>query len=190
MWDNQFTCWPSCFRSSGKTALECGNLGNWSPCEPFQALRSTLREDYTALLFHANRTQSLWISSFSFAFRIWTNYTINGWNHTNHSLMTMSMCFFQCHSRYFSYSFLVSTSTQSWRSEGPQGSRLGLWGHHLWFKREEKTPEMGGFSRDFTGEMFDFQRYFDVFCNVLLQNRWLGFSQKIGRSEGSMIFFE
>ena len=137
MWDNQFTCWPSCFRSSGKTALECGNLGNWSPCEPFQALRSTLREDYTALLFHANRTQSLWISSFSFAFRIWTNYTINGWNHINHSLMTMSMCFFQCHS---SYSFLVSTSTQSWRSEGPQGPAFGdtIFGSN----GKKKSPEM------------------------------------------------
>ena len=29
MWDNQFTCWPSWFRSSGKTAL-VGNLENWS----------------------------------------------------------------------------------------------------------------------------------------------------------------
>ena len=61
-------------------------------------------------------------------------------------------CFFLCHS---SYSFLVSTSTQSWRSEGPQGSAFG---DTIFGSNGKKNLQKCGFSRDFTGEMFDFQR--------------------------------
>ena len=49
--------------------------------------------------------------------------------------------------------------------------RPGLWGHHLWFKREEKNLQKCGFSRDFTGEMFDFQRclgFFLFFASKLM----------------------
>ena len=97
----------------------------------------------------------------------------------NHSLM--SICrFFLCHSRYFSYSFLVSTSTQSWRSEGPQGPKARPLGTPSLVQTGKKISRNGVFCQDFTREMFDFQRCLSlfVFFYFLLQNRWLGFPQK------------
>ena len=72
-----------------------------------------------------------------------------------------------------SYSFLVSTSTQSWRSEGPQGSALGdtIFGSNG-KKNISRNVVFPCFSRDFTGETFDFQRclsllkFVYVFCFI------------------------
>ena len=109
--------------------------------------------------------------------------------HINHSLM--SICrFFLCHSRYFSYSFLISTSTQSWRSEEPQGPKARPLGTPSLVQTGKKISRNCGFCKDFTREMLDFQRCLCFLFYFLLQNRWLGFPQKNGRSQGSMIFFE
>ena len=104
--------------------------------------------------------------------------------HINHSLMTICR-FFQCHSRYFSYSFLVSTSTQSWRSEGPQGPKARPLGTPSLVQTGRKIsrnvvfPETSPEKRLIIKDVC-------VFCNVLLQKRWLGFPKKNGRSEGSI----
>ena len=103
----------------------------------------------------------------------------------------MSICrFFLCHSRYFSYSFLISTSTQSWRSEEPQGPKARPLGTPSLVQTGKKISRNCGFCKDFTREMLDFQRCLCFLFYFLLQNRWLGFPQKNGRSQGSMIFFE
>ena len=110
----------------------------------------------------------------------------------NHSFMT-SCRFFLCHSRYFSYSFLVSTSTQSWRSEGPQGPKARPLGTPSLVQTGNKHLQKWVFSRDFTGEMFDFQRCLSLFMFLfyfLLQNRWLGFPKKMEEAKVRFFFFE
>lgn len=70
--------------------------------------------------------------------------------HINHSSMTIC-CFFQCHTRYSSYSFLVSTSTQSWRSEGPQGPKAQPLGTPSLVQTGRKNHQKCCFSMFFQG---------------------------------------
>ena len=73
--------------SLGKTALECscGNLGNWSKAmwTHFRPFGSILREDYTALLFHANRTQSCEYRPVHLLSGFGQIISETGWNHIN-----------------------------------------------------------------------------------------------------------
>ena len=94
-------------------------------------------------------------------------------------------CFFQCHS---SYSFLVSTSTQSCPGD-PRGPKARPLGTPSLVQTGRKISRNVVFPETSPEKCLIFKDVY-VFCNVLLQNRWLGFPKKNGRSEGSMIFFE
>ena len=104
--------------------------------------------------------------------------------HINHSLMTICR-FFQCHSRYFSYSFLVSTSTQSWRSEGPQGPKARPLGTPSLVQTGRKISRNVVFPETSPEKTFDFQRCLR-FLQRFASKTMAGISQKNGRSEGSI----
>ena len=134
MWDNQFTCWPSWFRKSWKNSSKMWKsrelITMWTISGPSEAHSVKTTRRFCFMRTEPNLCE----------YRPFHKLLLSGFGQIiqYHTISTSEMVgnmlkpqfhdvtrFFQCHSRYFSYSFLVSTSTQSWRSEGPQGPAFG-----------------------------------------------------------------
>ena len=76
---------------------------------------------------------------------------------------------------------------------GPKAPRFGLWGHHLWFKRgkgwDKVSPALWFFQRLHRRNVW-FSKMFMFFVLIFASKLMAGIQKIIGRSQGSMIFFE